>query len=85
MRQFPKFDSPFPFVLYTDASAIAIVSMITQVQDGMERVIMYGSRKNNAAQQKYDPNRVELMSFAAEALIPTRLEWEATVGHVPGC
>ena len=60
---FPKFDSPHPFVLYTDASAVAVACMITQVQDGMERVLLYGSRKNNPAQQKYHSNRLELMSF----------------------
>ena len=32
------------FILDTDASAYAIGAVLSQVQDGMERVIAYGSR-----------------------------------------
>ncbi len=37
-------DPNVPDIMYTDASNLAIGAVITQVQDGEEKVIMYGSK-----------------------------------------
>lgn len=69
------------FRLHTDTSNFAISCLITQVQSGTERVIPYGSRKNNQAQQKYCINRLEMLAllFAVEAhrflLYPRHFLW----------
>ena len=47
---FPDWKSKEKFRVYTDASKFAISCIITQYQDGIERVILYDSRKNNQAQ-----------------------------------
>ena len=66
---FPDWKSNEKFRLYTDASKFAISCLITQVQNGIERVILYESRKNNQAQHKYCINRLEMLAllFAVEA------------------
>ena len=38
-----------PFILYTDASQFATGSVLTQVQNGHERVICYASKSLNKA------------------------------------
>ena len=50
---YPNFTGEHPFCLKTDASDTAIGAIVTQVQDGKERVIAYGSRKLNSAEQLY--------------------------------
>ena len=40
---FPDFYSEYPFIATTDASFVGISYMILQVQDGVERIICYGS------------------------------------------
>ena len=48
---YPQFD--LPFVVHTDASDHAIGGVLSQVQDGKERVIAYWSRQLNKAQRNY--------------------------------
>ena len=42
MVAYPGFNSPF--ILYTDASEDAAGFNLTQIQDGLERLIVYGGR-----------------------------------------
>jgi hypothetical protein len=41
------------YILDTDASNIGVGAVLSQSQDGMEKVIAYGSRKLDAHQQRY--------------------------------
>ena len=50
---YPNFTGEHPFCLKTDASNTAIRAIGTQVQDGKEKVIVYGIRKINSAEQLY--------------------------------
>lgn len=51
-----------PFILDTDWSGInkAIGAVLSQVQDGKERVILYAARKLTPAQSNYSPTKGEL-------------------------
>ena len=51
------------FVLDTDASGFAIGGIISQIQSGTERVIAYGSKTLNQAQQNYCTTKRELYSI----------------------
>ena len=59
---YPRFDSPEPFILDTDWSqaANAIGGVLSQVQDGKERVIIYGAKKMAKSQESYAPVKGEL-------------------------
>ena len=50
------------FVLDTDASNYGIGAVLSQVQDGEERVIAYGSKKLDKAQRRYCVTRRELLA-----------------------
>ena len=50
------------FILDTDASDFAIGGVLNQVQDGIERVISYGSFSLSAEQRKYCTTRKELLA-----------------------
>jgi hypothetical protein len=45
---YPNFE--FPFILTTDASKVAVATILSQVQDGAERVITYASLQMRAEQ-----------------------------------
>ena len=51
------------FVLDTDASDKAIGAVLSQVQDGKERVVAYGSFVLSTAQRNYCVTRRELLVF----------------------
>ena len=51
------------FVLDTDASAFGIGAVLSQVQNGVERVIAYGSRTLNKAERNYCVTRRELLAI----------------------
>ena len=57
---FPK--PGLQFILDTDASDVGIGSVLSQVQEGHERVIAYASKKLNAQQQRYSVTRRELLA-----------------------
>jgi len=61
---YPQFDSPEPFILDTDWSQEnnAIGGVLSQKQDGKERVIAYGAKKLNKAQAKYSSTKGELVA-----------------------
>ena len=50
------------YILDTDASDIGIGGVLSQVQDGRERVIAYASKKLNSSQQRYSVTRRELLA-----------------------
>ena len=50
------------FVLDTDASAYAIGAVLSQVQDGKERVIAYGSRSLDKPERNYCVTRREMLA-----------------------
>ena len=56
-----------PFVLYTDASDVAVGGVLSQQQDGVERVIAYWSRQLKPAERKY--STIEREALAAVAAI----------------
>jgi len=51
------------YILDTDASADSIGAVLSQTQDGHERVICYGSRVCSAAERNYDVTRRELLAI----------------------
>ncbi|XP_033728208.1 uncharacterized protein LOC117317503 [Pecten maximus] len=50
------------FILDTDASSFGIGAVLSQVQDGEERVLSYASRTLNTAQQNYCTTKRELLA-----------------------
>lgn len=52
-----------PFVLDTDASNFGIGGVLSQVQNGVERVIAYGSRLLNKPERNYCVTRRELLAI----------------------
>ena len=59
---YPDFKSKSKFILDTDWSGAkaAIGAVLSQVQDGKERVISYGAKRLNSAQRNYSPSKGEL-------------------------
>lgn len=55
-------DFTLPFVLNTDASSYAIGCVLSQVQNGKEKPIAYGSRQLNAAERNYSVTEKEALS-----------------------
>ncbi|CAC5383461.1 unnamed protein product [Mytilus coruscus] len=51
-----------PFILDTDASYVGIGAVLSQVQNGQEKAIAFGSKKLNKAQQRYNVTRRELLA-----------------------
>ena len=62
---YPQFKSEEPFILDTDWSqeAGAVGAVLSQVQNGRERVIAYGAKKLSKAQQNYMPGKGELARY----------------------
>ena len=56
-------NSTDPFILDTDASAIAIGAELLQLRDGQERVIAYGSLSLSPEQRRYCVTRRELLAI----------------------
>ena len=56
-------DEASSFILDTDASQVGIGAVLSQVQNGCERVIAYGSRKLSRTEQNYCVTRKELLAI----------------------
>ena len=50
------------YILDTDASNVGVGGVLSQIQEGQERVISYGSKKLDRAQQNYCVTRRELLA-----------------------
>ena len=59
---YPKLDGE-EFILDTDSSAYALGGVLSQVQDGEERVIAYGSRVITKAERNYCCTRREMLAM----------------------
>lgn len=62
---YPQFDRPF--ILYTDASEGAIGAVLSQMEDGRERVIAYWSRQLTKAERNYSTIEREALAIVAAA------------------
>ena len=62
---YPQFNSTEPFILDTDWSGDpgAIGGVLSQKQDGKERVLLYGARKLNKTETAYSSNKGELLAL----------------------
>ncbi len=56
-------DPDIPYVVDTDASNLAIGAVLSQVQDGEEKVIMYGSKAFSGSQRQWCTTRRELFAI----------------------
>ena len=56
-------DSTKPFILFTDASHCAVGSVLSQVQNGRERVIAYASHVLTAAERRWSTYDRELWAI----------------------
>ena len=61
---YPDFTSKEPFILDTDWSHTpgSIGGVLSQVQDGQEKVIAYGAKKLKASEKNYSSNKGELLA-----------------------
>ena len=59
---FPDFESSEPFILDTDFSGQNIGAVLSQKQDGKERVIAYGARKLLPREASYASNKGEMLA-----------------------
>ncbi len=79
------------FVLDTDASDYAVGAQLSQVQDGEERVIAYGSFALSKEQRKYCTTRKELLAVIRftrqyrHYLLGRPLFFELTTAVLSGC
>ena len=62
---FPQFQSKNPFIVDTDFSCEpgAIGGVLSQIQDGQEKVIAYGAKKLLAREKNYSSNKGELLAI----------------------
>ena len=57
---YPNFK--LPFILTNDASKVAIAAILSQVQDGVERLIAYASRQLNSTEQAYTISEIQVFA-----------------------
>ena len=51
------------FIVTTEVSLVGLANLISQAQDGRERILGYGSRKLSEAKTKYHVCKLELLSI----------------------
>jgi hypothetical protein len=62
----PVLDYPhfrLPFILTTDAISIAVAAGLSQVKEGVERLISFASRQLNKAERAYSASEVEMLAL----------------------
>ena len=52
-----------PFILQTDASGVGLGAILSQIQNGHERVIAYASRGLNPAETRYPAHKLEFLAL----------------------
>ena len=52
-----------PFILTTDVSKTALGAILSQVQNGEEKPIVYASRQTNKAELSYAATELEILSL----------------------
>ena len=62
MLSYPKRRVDYTFILDTDASLYAIGAVLSQLQDGQERVLAYASKTLSDAQRAYCTTKWELLA-----------------------
>ena len=63
VRAFPQWNSEHPFLLQTDFSGIGLGAVLSQVQDGGEKLIAAASRKCSRYEQNYSSFKGELAAL----------------------
>jgi hypothetical protein len=58
---YPDFSQEF--ILTTDASKLAVGAILSQIQDGVERPISFGSRQLGTAEKNYSASELELLAL----------------------
>jgi len=58
---YPNFE--LPLILTTDASKVTFATILSQVQDGVEKPIAYASRQLNKAEQSYAASEIEMLAL----------------------
>ncbi len=56
-------DPDVPYIVDTDASNLAIGAVLSQVQDGEEKIIMFGSKAFSGSQRQWCMTRRELFAI----------------------
>ena len=56
-------DFTVPFILQTDASGVGLGAVLSQIQNGTERVIAYVSRGLNPAESRYPAHKLEFLAL----------------------
>jgi len=72
---YPNFE--LPFILTTDASKLAFVAVLSQVQVGVERPIAFASRQLNRAGQSYSASELEMLALVLATKYLLRSEHSA--------
>merc|ERR1711895_105322 len=65
LRSYPRYDVRDPFIVTTDWSQKNMAGVLSQVQDGMERLIAAHGRKCSKHEQNYPSTKGELASVMA--------------------
>ena len=56
-------NSDLPFILTTDASNVAVAAILSQVQNGVERLIAYASTQMNRPEQPYSASQIKMLAL----------------------
>jgi hypothetical protein len=57
----PDFDAEF--ILSTDASKVALGAILSQIQDGVEKPLAFGSRQLSGSEKNYSASELEMLAL----------------------